>query len=47
MGDALLPRLCACRKGQNREAYEEGIAGMLTIIKASLLGSALTLLASC
>ena len=47
MGDALLPRLCACRKGQNREAYEEGIAGMLTIIKASLLGSALMLLASC
>ena len=28
-------------------AYEEGIAGMLTIIKASLLGSALMLLASC
>ena len=28
-------------------AYEEGIAGMLTIIKASLLGSALMLLESC
>src|SRR6516164_3124289 len=28
-------------------AYEEGIAGMLTIIKASLSGSALMLLASC
>jgi hypothetical protein len=28
-------------------AYEEGIGGMLTIIKASLLGSALMLLASC
>src|SRR5215813_7678732 len=27
--------------------YEEGIAGMLTIIKASLLGSALMLLESC
>jgi hypothetical protein len=27
--------------------YEEGIAGVLTIIKASLLGSALTLLAGC
>jgi len=27
--------------------YEEGIAGMLTMIKASLLGSALMLLASC
>jgi hypothetical protein len=28
-------------------AYEEGIAGMLTIIKASLLASALMLLESC
>ena len=28
-------------------AYEEGIAGVLTIIKASLLGSALMLLESC
>jgi hypothetical protein len=28
-------------------AYEEGIAGMLTIIKASLLGSALMLLEGC
>jgi hypothetical protein len=28
-------------------AYEEGIAGMLTIIKASLLGSALMFLESC
>jgi hypothetical protein len=28
-------------------AYEEGIAGMLTIVKASLLGSALMLLTSC
>src|SRR5262249_45657156 len=28
-------------------AYEEGVAGMLTIIKASLLGSALMLLESC
>jgi hypothetical protein len=28
-------------------AYEEGIAGMVTIIKASLLGSALMLLESC
>src|SRR5215831_14399286 len=28
-------------------AYEEGIAGMLIIIKASLLGSALMLLESC
>src|SRR5215831_16312951 len=28
-------------------AYEEGIAGMITIIKASLLGSALMLLESC
>jgi hypothetical protein len=27
--------------------YEEGIAGMLTIIKASLLGSALMLLENC
>jgi len=46
-GGCLLPRLRACRKGQHREAYEEGIAGMLTIIKASVLGSALMLLASC
>jgi hypothetical protein len=30
-----------------RRYYEEGIAGMLTIIKASLLGSALMLLESC
>src|SRR5215471_14292844 len=37
-GGCLLPRLRACRKGQHREAYGEGIAGMLTIIKASLLG---------
>ena len=29
------------------EAYEEGIPGMLTIIKASLLASALMLLESC
>ena len=28
-------------------AYEEGIAGMLTIIKASLLASALMLLEGC
>jgi len=42
----LLPRLRACRKG-TPGAYEEGTAGMLTIIKASLLGSALMLLESC
>jgi hypothetical protein len=30
-----------------RLAYEEGIAGMLTIIKASLAASALMLLAGC
>ena len=47
MGGSLLPRLRACRKGQLSGAYEEGVAGMLTIIKASLLGSALMLLASC
>jgi|SRR5215467_9453161 len=41
------PRLRACRKG-TPGAYEEGIAGMLTIIiKASLLGSALILLEGC
>jgi hypothetical protein len=45
-GGCLLPRLRACRKG-TPGAYEEGIAGMLTIIKASLLGSALMLLESC
>jgi hypothetical protein len=43
----LLPRLRARRKGQLSGAYEEGIAGMLTIIKASLLGSALMLLEGC
>ena len=42
----LLPRLRACRKG-TPGAYEEGIAGMLIIIKASLLGLALILLESC
>src|SRR5262249_33774534 len=47
LGGGLLPRLRACRKGQLSGAYEEGIAGMFTIIKASLLGSALMLLASC
>src|SRR5262249_8490533 len=46
MGACLLPRLRVCRKGPIG-AYEEGIAGMLTIIKASLLGSALMLLESC
>jgi hypothetical protein len=45
-GGCLLPRLRACRKGTYR-AYEEGIAGMLTIIKVSLLGAALMLLEGC
>jgi hypothetical protein len=36
----------ACRKGAYRELIR-GVAGMLTIIKGSLVGSALMLLASC
>ena len=40
------PRLVPAAKALSG-AYEEGIAGMLTIIKASLLGSALMLLESC
>jgi hypothetical protein len=44
MGD--LPRLRVAAKALSG-AYEEGIAGMLTIIKASLLASALMLLESC
>jgi hypothetical protein len=47
MGGCLLPRLRACRKGTYRESHEEGIAGVLTFIKVSLVGSALMLLASC
>ena len=44
-GDAL-PRLRACRKGTYRKLMKGG-RGMLTIIKASSLGSALLLLESC
>src|SRR5262249_30507637 len=44
-GCLLLPRLRACRKITYRG--RRGGAGMLTIIKASLLGSALMLLESC
>src|SRR5262245_29702880 len=47
MGECLLPHLRACRKGQLSGAYEGEIAGMLTIIKASLLGSVLMLLEGC
>ena len=43
--EGLLPRLRACRKG----TYwgDERVAVLLTIIKASLLGSALMLLEGC
>jgi hypothetical protein len=46
MGDAFSAPSCLLQR-QPSGAYEEGIAGMLTIIKASLLGSALMLLESC
>ena len=46
MGDTFFHAFVPAAKALSG-AYEEGIAGMLTIIKASLLGSALTLLESC
>jgi hypothetical protein len=46
-GDAFFRTFVPAAEGHLSGAYEEGIAGMLTIIKASLLGSALMLLASC
>jgi hypothetical protein len=46
MGDACFHAFVPAEKALSG-AYEEGIAGMLTIIKASLLGSALMLLEGC
>ena len=46
-GDVFFRAIRAHRKDTYREPMQRGITGMLTIVKASLVGSALMLLAGC